>query len=312
MSKPHYQWIKKNLNHLSYTETKRLRFQIDKRLSIDEIGQIIAQREDAISSCPYCHSTELSRWGSTKQGQQRYRCKHCLKTFSSLTGTVFYRMKKIDKWIEHAKCMWLSHSLRYIANHLNINLKTAFAWRHRFLKNPCDHKPTKLVGIIEADETFIPESFKGSKVMTRVPRQRGGGKIPKVPILIVLDRTGAMSHHVLMRNTKESLGAALKPLLSPDSILCTDGNVSYQTIIKELNINIEHKRLIGLENKRVIDKIYHIQTVNNLMMRWKVWMLRFKGVGTAYLDHYLAWFRFMEQAKVLINNCWIKEGMRYK
>jgi len=78
-------------------------------------------------------------------------------------------------------------------------------------------------------------------------------------------------------------------------VLCTDGNLSYQSIVKELNFNIDHKRLISLDNQKVIDKIYHIQTLNNFMMRWKTWMKRFYGVGTGYMDHYIAWFIFMEK-----------------
>jgi transposase-like protein len=125
---------------------------------------------------------------------------------------------------------------------------------------------------------------------------------------LALDRSGSVSHHVLERNTKEELSAALKPLLSPDSVLCTDGNLSYKTIVKELKINIDHKRLVALDNTRVLDGIYHIQTLNNFMKRWKAWMVKFNGVGTAYLDHYLAWFRFMERCDG-DDACWLKEAL---
>ena len=57
--------------------------------------------------------------------------------------------------------MWSSTSLRKSATLLDINLKTAFRWRHIFLKQPHDMTPSGLHGIIEADETFIAESFKG-------------------------------------------------------------------------------------------------------------------------------------------------------
>jgi len=63
--------------------------------------------------------------------------------------------------------MCLFNSLRYAASKLDINLNTAFRWRYRFLKKPSEHKPAELVGIIEADETFMPENLKGSKKMLR-------------------------------------------------------------------------------------------------------------------------------------------------
>jgi hypothetical protein len=50
-------------------------------------------------------------------------------------------------------------------------------------------------------------------------------------------------------------------------------------------------------NQRVLDGIYHIQTFNNWMRRWKQWLRQFNGVGTDYLDNYIAWFRQMDQSK---------------
>ena len=226
MSKVTFTAFQNSLEDLSYIELKRLSHQIELHLSKDEVGQVLAKHEDEISNCPHCNSHVLSRWGSTSQGKQRYRCNACHKTFSTLTGTSLFRMKKPSKWLKYIDCMCLSNSLRYAASKLDINLKTAFRWRHRFLKSPSEHKPTELVGIIEADETFVPESFKGSKKMPRESRKRGGGNTPKVPILLALDRNGAVSHHVLKRDTKEELSSALKHLLTPDSVLCTDGELS--------------------------------------------------------------------------------------
>jgi transposase-like protein len=309
MSKVIFTGLQHGIENLSYVQLKRLHHQIESKLSKDEVGQVLAKHENEILNCPHCSNPSLSRWGSTRQGHQRYRCNSCHKTFSTLTGTSLFRMRKPGKWLKYIKCMLLSSSLRYAAKKLDINLKTAFKWRHKLLKNPCAHQPTELVGIIEADEIFVPESFKGSKKMPIKSRKRDGGNRPKVPILLALDRNGAVSHHVLHQNTKEEISLALKPLLSPDSVLCTDGNLSYQSIVQELDFNIDHKRLIDLDNQKIIDKIYHIQTLNNLTMRWKTWMKRFFGVGTAYMDNYIAWYIFMENEESNKNRYWLNEAI---
>src|SRR5215213_1757044 len=49
------------------------------------------------------------------------------------------------------------------AKRCGVAASTAFRWRHRFLQAPALDKPTKLTGIVEADETFILESFKGKR-----------------------------------------------------------------------------------------------------------------------------------------------------
>jgi hypothetical protein len=53
----------------------------------------------------------------------------------------------------------------------------------------------------------------------------------------------------------------------------------------------DHKRLIN--NKvRVLDSVYHIQTVNGAIAHFKGWVnVKMRGVATKYLSHYLAWFR---------------------
>ena len=52
-------------------------------------------------------------------------------------------------------------SLAKTAKLCGVHPTTAFRWRHRFLRAPADDKPRSLSGIVEADETFILESFKG-------------------------------------------------------------------------------------------------------------------------------------------------------
>lgn len=128
-----------------------------------------------------------------------------------------------------------------------------------------------------------------------------------MPIFIALNRSGVVSHKVLARNTKENIQAQLKPLLSSGSVLSTDDNLSSKGIADELDV--DHKRLIGSDNQRVIEGIYHVQTLNNYMKRWKRWLKRFNGIGTDYIENYLSWFRFMEDNKEYSDQTWIKEAL---
>jgi hypothetical protein len=52
-------------------------------------------------------------------------------------------------------------ALRASATDCDINLKTSFRWRHRFLQFPATMKATLLEGIVEADETLFARSEKG-------------------------------------------------------------------------------------------------------------------------------------------------------
>jgi hypothetical protein len=72
-------------------------------------------------------------------------------------------------------------------------------------------------------------------------------------------------------------------------VLYSDRSWSYVTIAKQTNC--DHKRLIN-GKVIVINKVYHIQTVNRAIAHFKGWVDgKMKGVATKYLSNYLAWFR---------------------
>ena len=130
--------------------------------------------------------------------------------------------------------------------------------------------------------------------------------MPLVPALIALDRYGRESDAVLLDKSCQAIEPSLQPLLSPGSILCTDGNQSYIKIAA--GAGVIHKRLIVKEHHRVEDDVFHIQTLNNYVSRWRGWMIKFRGVGTGYLENYLAWFRVVVQEPNTARS-WLKGGV---
>lgn len=293
MSTQRLRSILPHIEDLTYAELKKLKHQVDDLISKNQVGEVIAKREENLVECPHCSCNRLARWGFTKQGVQRFKCKACLQTFNALKGTPLYRMRMNQKWLKYNELMWHGAPLRKCAAELGINLRTAFRWRHAFLKAPSSIDVQPLSGVIEADETFVNESFKGKRKLHRSARKRGGGKVPKTPILIAMNRDGSVVHEVVDQNTKESICRFLQPKIAEGSVLCTDGNKSYIEVAN--GCKIDHKRIVGLDKIRVVEGIYHIQTLNNYMMNWKEWMVRFRGVGRAYLPNYLSWFRYMKQ-----------------
>lgn len=286
----------------------RLPVDLKKYLSNQLLGQINAQADTLIATvksyppCPHCGHEHPVKWGRAG-GLPRYRCRSpaCRKTFNSLTGTPLAKLHHRDKWFDYLRCMRDSLTLRVSAARVGIDLKTAFRWRHRFLKESAGANGNALSGIIEVDETFFVESCKGKRHLThRAPRKRGGQgnkkkKADKIPVIIVRDRHGHISDLVDPALQKSTVHDFLAPIIDRDSILCSDGHSWYKTFSAEHGI--AHHRLITLDNQRVIGKEYHIQNVNSYISRLKGWMGRFHGVGTAYLPNYLGWRRLFETAK---------------
>jgi len=109
----------------------------------------------------FCSSEDAIRWG-VRDGKQRYRCKPCGATFCSLTGTVLSGMHHADKWGQYLQGMTHSLTLRPAAAACEIDLRTSFRWRHRFLSVFCSDQADELSGIVELDETFLNESFNNT------------------------------------------------------------------------------------------------------------------------------------------------------
>ncbi|NRB39179.1 MAG: IS1 family transposase [Pseudomonadales bacterium] len=59
-------------------------------MSTNLVGQLISDKEEAISTYHHCDSEKLNRKAMTKQGIQRFRCKSCNKTFNALNVTGWF------------------------------------------------------------------------------------------------------------------------------------------------------------------------------------------------------------------------------
>ena len=267
---------------------------------VQAVSTLVESRVLTTPMCPKCGHDHIARWGSAS-GLQRYRCASCHATFNALTGTPLARLRHKEKWLEFAQQLAEGQSVRSSAKVCGVHRNTTFLWRHRFLALPNTQKATHLVGIAEADETYFFESFKGKKHgMIRKPHKRGGkaakrGLSPEqIPVLICRDRAGNTSDFVLEKADKEHIGAALKPLLARDAILCTDSGRALGAAVRE--IGIAHRPINLAAGIRVVGKVYHVQNVNAYDSRLKEWIHRFHGIATHYLANYLGWRRMIDRA----------------
>ena len=249
--------------------------------------------------CPHCHAdaSQLAPWGWSR-GLRRYRCKACLRTSSVLTNTPLARLRKTQCWENYAQALIDGLTVRKAAVHCGVCKNTAFLWRHRFLKAMASHQATREEGIVEVDETFFLESFKGQQGLPRPARHRGGkgrtrGTGPDyIPVMVVQDRAGHLADFQLEKLDIRAVRTVLTPLIAPDAVLCSDGAAVYASFSRQQGLT--HRVVRNREGERVVGA-YHIQHVNGYHSRLKEWMARFHGVATSYLRNYLGWRRMLER-----------------
>jgi len=211
------------------------------------------------------------------------------------------RLRKRDHWLYYAQALIDGKTVRQAATECHINKNTAFLWRHRFLALVAGHQAQRESGIVEADETFFLESFKGQRKISRKARQRGGVSLTRgtgpdqIPVLVVRDRTGETADFILPKLNAIEVSRALKPLVAADVCLCTDGASVYRAFAKKAGI--EHQAVSARRPR--VRGAFHIQNVNAYDSRLKNWMIRFHGVATKYLKNYLGWRRLLERYREL-------------
>lgn len=266
-------------------------------IRVETVGEIVYRRVE-VGGCPHCGSNEVVAWGQAS-GLPRYRCKACRRTFNALTKTPMAGLHKKQEWLDHANAMIDGVSLAKAADRCHVHYTTAFRWRHRFLASLSGDKPKALTGIVEGDETFILESFKGRQSdLPRPPRKRGGTAFKRglsaeqIPVIVVRDRQGATFDAVLPKLNRASLEDALGDVLASADTFCCDGGKSIVAFARRAGLSVHVLPSPG--GPRPDAPQFHINNVNGYHGRLKEWMRRFHGVATKNLPNYLGWRRALE------------------
>lgn len=298
MEKPTFRAWLSQLEQLSPSQWEQLHARIEQEdaCTVDRLLEAHPPTQ-----CPHCGAAHLIRWGSA-HGLPRYRCRACGRTSNTLTGSPLAHLRQRSRWLRFAQALIEGVTIRQAAVQCAIHKNTALRWRRRFLEAPALHQASQVHGIVEADETFFLKSLKGQRHLPRPPRKRGGvgrtrGAGPDhAPVLVVRDRSGAMVDVILEKLDASHVRQALKPLVDPEAVLCTDGAAVYRAFAKATGI--VHQTL-PIRGPRVRGP-FHIQHVNAYDSRLKNWMRRFHGVATRYLNQYLGWRRLLERYRKAI------------
>lgn len=285
------------LTGLTFEQRKILRDQLDATDDIRAPSDLVERTMPKRPACPHCGAAATVRWG-VSHGLARWRCKSCKKTFNALTGTPLAGLRLKLAWLDYGSALADGLSIRKAASRCEVANSTAFRWRHRFLRIPAWDSPSTVKGIVEVDETFFLESFKGKRELPRPPRKRGGVAEKRglsreqIPVVTIRDRHGATIDQVVSGIGEKQIGPVLRGVVPKDAILCSDGARSYR--VYAARHQIEHHPVKAKPGERV-QGAWHIQNVNAYHSRLKGWMRRFRGVATANLQNYLGWRRLLER-----------------
>ncbi len=273
-------------------------YSLMKKLEADVVDYQGLKILSAPPLCPDCRSNHIIKNG-LQNGMQNYRCKDCGRQFRITTGTFVYRLQKKEKMLDYIRCMVAGKSLRACANEVGISLPTSFRWRHKILSAIQGLEGgINFSGITEADELLMQYSEKGRRYKTLEEKEQAMKIVhPNVAVLVMTDREG----NLLFKNTGENrvqnsqIKEELKRRVSENNLICFKPNDEFKQAVME---SPSKKVIVRRKTKGLA--IYSVNVAEKKISNFLVWMMRFRGVATKYLQNYLMWFVVMN--KYLKNN----------
>ena len=233
------------------------------RITITELANKIQTESDAYLFmesirwangvvCPHCGSiashyfltpkNTVSRKTRTGTMSQRrvWKCRDCRKQFSVITGTVMHGSKASLR-------IWLFVIFEMAANKNGIAAyeiqrkygianRTAWFMCHRVREAMIKRDPSKMLGIVVADETYIGGDPRNMHAAQREARLVEGVWSDKTPVVALIDTT---SGEVRSRVVADVTGKTLRTVISENvdmarSILHTDSAHAYKSIGKDM------------------------------------------------------------------------------
>ncbi|MCQ2511440.1 MAG: IS1595 family transposase, partial [Lachnospiraceae bacterium] len=194
-------------------------------------------------------------------------------------------------------------TLKSTAEDCGISVPTAFFWRHKILDalNKTSEK-VYLTGTVEADETYLPVSYKGNHsksshfTMPRPAHKRGrdihtsGLSFDQACVLCAVDREGIPVSGIgkTGKVSSECVKKMFTGRFGPDITLCTDHEKAYGRFSNDQDL-----QWIRMDADQRTDGIYGIQRINAYHSKLKGFLRSCHGVSTKYLQNYLTWHNLM-------------------
>jgi len=243
--------------------------------------------------CPRCRCEYVTKAG-VHNGRQVYKCKNCKYQFRETAKSLVYHLHKYPLILDYLKCMLEGKSLRACAREVGISLPTSFRWRHKILSAIQGLEGgINFSGITEADELLMQYSEKGRRYKSPEEKEQAMKTVhPNVAVLVMTDREG----NLLFKHTGENkvqnsqIKEELKRRVSENNLICFKPNDEFKQAVME---SLSKKVIVRRKTKGLA--IYSVNVAEKKITNFLVWMMRFRGVATKYLQNYLMWFVVMNK-----------------
>ena len=258
----------------------------DKLKEINENARV--ESKSAPTTCLSCGSSNIVRNGK-RHKKQAYLCRDCKKSFvKTATSAIAYSHSSETVWKQVIQDTVDGISIDKTAHSLNLTHTTVFNMRHKILRcveQMIANTPTVLVGVHEADETYVLESLKGRKIPEDYHRKsrKHGSKASKpgiseeyICVCTSVGNENECTASAVNRATpsKAEIKQVFGDKVTANTVILCDGNKNYDVL--EDNCTVAHSN--------------RVNKANGFHSFIKERLLAARGVATIYLNRYNALF----------------------
>lgn len=250
-----------------------------------------------IPPCPHCKSVSVKRNGR-KDGRQRFQCKNCGKSFGETTNAAVFQSHCGEAvWKQVIRDTVTGVPIDETAENIAVSHSTIFNMRHKILlalEVEESRNPTVLNDVCELDDTYVLESYKGTKLpddFWRAPRKHGavaqkrGISNEYVGICTGVQRDGDAISMTVTRATpgKEDVMRVFENRIGEEALILCDGATSYTALGESCACPVQNVTVDGTKGGK---GFYNINTVNSFHSFIKNRYVQYRGVSTKYLNRY--------------------------
>lgn len=264
------------------------------RIYDENIHKELSDNSDS-SLCPRCGSTHKVKNGHDKHGNQRYTCKNCGKSFSSITGTLLsYSKKEIYQWYLYIESLLNGDTINRSAEIAGICKQTSLVWRHKILSicaTLTDEAPV-LDGTVYLDEKVVSINQPGIEYKEPKPVKKRGMSDQKRNIACAIDEhnnkiievstAGRISSAELLRIYKTKIPSKCK--------VVSDSLRSYHKLMKGLEVE-----WIKIDSGKKEKDGYTLDKVNHLHSSIDLFLYKYRGISDKYLKNYIGLYKIKDR-----------------
>lgn len=300
---------------IAYSKLTRNQKDRIERIVRDYVSMNHQLKDENPDICPVCgeEHPKLIKKGFVGKDHKKQRFLH---VSPNCNHKFVYDSKTITSWMKIGKdefleiCMDTLNlvSIKTTAARLNRSINCVFENRHKFLcllEEILKKEKTVVDGTVEIDGTYILESQKGSKEITRKARYRGGRSNFRGishELTCIVTTTDRNQHEIFRavsqgRPTTDIITKEFGSRIGKQSVLYTDGIQVYNEIARINKCEIKY-----LEGYESYNKVEHLNTVNSIHSMIDETIEKYRGIATKYMNRYASLFVFIRRYMEMDDN----------